>query len=457
MCVSPKAWRPEGSRQFEFHIEDEHTQICLFETERLTVRASPAKSDLVWNLLRGSRRDTQGSPSWDTSMLVPDVPARGRFHELPSRDTGEETASLLRLFERVDLLEDNQPDLTGARARSPLHQPLLYRRLLNEVARQLDSVRPAYRQVSLMRATIRGRADAKSLARWRAGAATGIKCTYSELTLATRLLACVCAALEWIADGRGVPSALPGQYADLRLRHDAVTLRRALAEVAALSPSEALAVGRRVSVGRLDRAWAQSLVLSLDILSQQEALASASRSHRVDALELSVPTEKLWENVVNEALRRAGFDAVFANANEFTVDPWVSSAKVVSHTYPDNVARRHDDVFIVDAKYKTPGSSFSPSRDDQYQMFAYSHLVRDSPRQVRAAVLVYPGDAVKARWLRGRDSRAQPVELFAVQIPFPGSSDVASRSAWAAYLDAAGTRLERELELVEQAVSQLIA
>ena len=367
VSVSPKAWRPVGPRQFVTDLDDGHTQLCLFETERLLARGSAAKTDLLWGLMRGSRRDVNGSPSWDSSMLVPDVPPRANspIDALPRRDLAVETASVLRLFERVDLLLSAQPDLAGAVARSPLHQPLLYRRFLGEVAQQLDSIRPAYRQVREVRTTVRGRATSSSIAAWQSGATTGIECTYSELTLSTRLLGCICAALEWIADGRGTSSVLPGQYANLRLRHDAVRLRRALTEVSAFSPSQALATGRRLPVGRLDRAWAKSLMLALDILAEYEALASVSRSRPVDALELSVPTDKLWERIVSEALRRAGFDSVLSQARELTEDPWISPPVVVSHTYPDNVARRSDDVFIVDAKYKTPLSSSSPSRADQ--------------------------------------------------------------------------------------------
>ena len=158
-----------------------------------------------------------------------------------------------------------------------------------------------------------------------------------------------------------------------------------------------------------------------------------------------------------QTLRRAGFDSVLTQARELTEDPWISPPVVVSHTYPDNVARRLDDVFIVDAKYKTPLPSSSPSRDDQYQMFAYSHLVRDSPKQVRAAVLVYPGDGIKARWLRGRDAQAQPVELFAAQIPFPRPSEVSTSVAWNSYLTLAGDRLAQELEIVDKAISRLSA
>lgn len=459
VTVSPKAWRPVGAKQLATDLEVGHTELCLFETERLLAHGSDAQIELIWGLMRGSRRDVDGAPSWDSSMLVPDVPPSANLsvESLPRRDLAAHTASVLRLFERVDLLMSDQPDLSGKASRSPLHQPLLYRRLLGEVAQQLDSVRPAYRRVTEVRTTIRGRASSQSLASWQNGAATGIECTYSELTLSTRLLGCICAALEWIADGRGASSLLPGQFANLRLRHDAVTLRRALTEVSAFSPSQALAIGRRLPVGRLDGAWATSLLLSLDILAEYEALASASGSRSVDAIELSVPTDKLWERIVSEALRRAGFDSVLPHARELTEDPWISPPVVVSHTYPDNVARRSDDVFIVDAKYKTPSSSSSPSRDDQYQMFAYSHLVRDSPRQVRAAVLVYPGDGLKARWLRGRDTRPQPVELFAVQLPFPRPGDVSTRVTWANYLRVAGERLAQELELVEETISLLTA
>lgn len=463
LAVSPKAWRPPGLRQLLVGGSEwgSHTQIGLYETERLQL-ANPSNevSRLLWDVLGASRREDGGLPSWDSSLLTPDTPyhRRSPVEELPSRDLEVETTNLLRLFERVDLLNTNADDLLGKSASSPLHQPLLYRRLLDEVRRQVETARPGYRDVSEMRTTIRGRVDSRSLASWNAGATSRLRCRYSELSISTPLLGCICAALEWIADGRGARSQLPGKFADVRLRHDAVTIRRVLADVVAQSPREALAVGRSIRLGRLDQTWSESLRLALLVLGQLEVVASAVGKSNADAVELSVATDKLWERIVSDGLHRSGFESVIQQANGLTSDPWVRSPQAFSKTYPDNVARRAHDVFIVDAKYKAPPRGGAPVRDDQYQMFAYSHLVRDLPRAVRAAVLVYPGEAPRAEWIRGRDEDSrQPVELFVVQIPFPMPAQIATSRAWSRYLDHVGARLAQELGVVERVVDELIA
>ena len=198
--------------------------------------------------------------------------------------------------------------------------------------------------------------------------------------------------------------------------------------------------------------------LAILALSQLEVSASEAQQLAVTAVELSVPTDKLWERIVSDALHRAGFESVITQARGLTSDPWVKTPRAYSQTYPDNVARRSADVFVVDAKYKTPPLGTSPSRDDQYQMFAYSHLVRDLPRSVRAAVLVYPGSAGRIRWIRGRDEHsARPVELFAVQMPFPSPSEVTSSHRWARYMSGMGARLARDLDLVHNAVDDISA
>ena len=156
------------------------------------------------------------------------------------------------------------------------------------------------------------------------------------------------------------------------------------------------------------------------------------------------------ERVVHLALTRSGFDPVMqprTQPRDLTEDPWVASAQVVAKTRPDNVAWRELDVYVVDAKYKLPREHAPPSRDDQYQMFAYSHLVRDDPRQVRAAVLVYPGSQNVRIWTRGRDDRTDAVRLFATHIPFPQPGQVKDPLSWMRYLDEVGARLARQLEL----------
>jgi 5-methylcytosine-specific restriction endonuclease McrBC regulatory subunit McrC len=195
------------------------------------------------------------------------------------------------------------------------------------------------------------------------------------------------------------------------------------------------------------------------VLEQRDPLPSHETYAESEAVELSVPTEKLWERIVHESLQHAGFEGVEAQARTLTSDPWLQNPVAVSRTAPDNVAHTASDIFVVDAKYKTPSVKEGPSRDDQYQMFAYSHLVRDLPRQVRAAVLVYPGGSASARWLRGPDGdlAKNAVQLFAVQLPFPSRSEVATSQAWARYLKTSGARLADELDVVQGSLTKLTA
>ena len=238
-----------------------------------------------------SRRTADGSPSWDSSLLAPDVPFGGQAAtgEMKHRDLTSATTNLLRLFDRVDLLHTTEDDLLGGSANSPLQRPLLYRRFLDAVAGQVETVRPGYRRITEFRSTIRGRLDPTSAMFWRAGASAGLTCHYEALTLSTDLLRCVCAALEWVADGRGAGSRLPNEYSDLRLRHDAVTLRRVLSEVVALQPREALAVGRSLRLGRLDRGWSESLKLSLMTLAELELAAREAQDAAVTAVKSLFP------------------------------------------------------------------------------------------------------------------------------------------------------------------------
>jgi hypothetical protein len=76
--------------------------------------------------------------------------------------------------------------------------------------------------------------------------------------------------------------------------------------------------------------------------------------------------------------------------------------------------------------------------------------VKDEGRDVRAAVLVYPGGGSTAQWLRGRDSAHDPVRLFSLYLPFPQPEDLTSEVTWGRYLGNVGHRLGTQLELVKE-------
>nr|WP_257028451.1 McrC family protein [Micromonospora purpureochromogenes] len=180
--------------------------------------------------------------------------------------------------------------------------------------------------------------------------------------------------------------------------------------------------------------------LGLAVLAETEHTASSRGHRRSDPVELSIPTDALWETIVHQVLLSAGFDRVLDQRSQPTglvVDPWVANPATTASTHPDNVAVAGTDIWIVDAKYKMLTAGAAPSREDQYQMFAYSHLVADPGLTVRGAVLIYPGHPSTRRWRRGRDEPGSAQHLIATTIPFPRPEQVRNPTVWQSYLDEA--------------------
>lgn len=469
ITVAPKVWRRESprSRWFEPRREtNRHHAMTLFETDRLSFDERDGVAAGLMTAMLTVSRDSQanGELYWDSSLIAPDVPASrpspGELALNGSASHEETTASLLNLFDCLDLLSPQSADLFGAPARSVLHRPIIYRRFLEEVFARVHAARRGYRTVRVTRTTVRGRLDSRSVARHAATGEPGLVCCYDELTESTILLQVVCAALEWIAEGRAIRSPYFGRYSEKQIRHDAVALRRNMSEIARLAPRQAVVAGSRLRLSRLDQPWSEALALAILVLRETELQPGERDRRPIEAVELSIPTDKLWERIVHEALSRSVLYPVQSprfQAVGLTENPWLSRARARERTQPDNVAWSHPDVWIVDAKYKTPAATAPPTRDDQYQMYAYSHLVRDEPNRVRAVVLVYPGHGVPQRWTRGRDSSESPVELISLKLPFPRAGDVHDGSSWDRYIDRCRNVVNETLGLTAQNVATLSA
>lgn len=454
LTVAPKAWRDKDHLRY-FTVEDlpgGHVEMSLFEGDRLHLtRPTEDTEDAINALLRASRKSKDPETiAWEAALVSPEVAPRSPVVTgLPAPADSMQTANLLRLFQRVELLFADSANLQGRAGRSPLHRPLAVREFLDEVELRLGQARRGYRRVVEDRYAVRGRISAASIARFQATGGSRLRCSFDELTESTQLLGIVATTLEMVADGHGPSSVLPRPFDERRLRHDAVRLRRALGEVASFPIGAAVNLSGRLKLSRLDAAWTKALRLANVLLRDGEIVAKNAAHRDAQAVELSVETDKVWEWIVNAALRRTRFDTVLDQGQQIglTQDPWLAHPLQVSiNTWPDNIAFQRQEVFVVDAKYKL---NAKPSRDDQYQMYAYSHLVRSEGRDVRAAVLVYPGSAAGTQWIRGRDSSTQPVRLYAVQLPFPMPDDLVSSRSWETYLDRTGTRLGRELRLAQ--------
>ncbi|MER7273444.1 hypothetical protein ABT369_03205 [Dactylosporangium sp. NPDC000244] len=457
LTVLPKPWRPPGTPRTVWvpqWPDRRHHEIMLYELDRLHVTATESSmEDLLERCLEVSRQADNGAVRWDSSLLAPDVRPRnlgaGRVRELSTNPHGA-TADLLQLLDRLELLTPPPEAMHAMPRRSPLHRPLLCRRFLNEVLARIHAVRRGYRPVVVTRSAIRGRIDAASAVRYVNTGDPRLVCRYEELTESTQLLGIICAALERIADGLGVRPLFRGKFSDRQLRHDAVTLRRAFAGVTTVPASTALRVGPRLHLNRLDRPWADALRLAVAVLADWAYAAEESGRPFADAVELSIPTDKLWEEVVHQVLARSRFTRVLAQRSlptNLVEDPWVEDPPKPSQSRPDNVAWRGTAIWIADAKYKSLDWKSPPDRGDQYQMFSYTHLFSDADSIVERALLIYPGEDAIREWRRGRDGPQAPARLATVRFPFPQPTDAQSPAAWDAYLDQTADRFVTAMRL----------
>jgi len=451
ICVLPKAWRPPAASRLHTSAGSEQA-ITLYETDRLHISTPPPDLEqILANCLRLSRRASGEAAGWPGALIAPDVAPSdaelGRSRPIVECD-GTAVTDLLMLFDRLRLLVPENQELGGSPTHSPLHRPLLCRRFLNEVFALANSARRGYRNVVAEGTSVRGRVQTSSLARYALTGDPRLTFRYDELTESTILLGVITAAVESIADASGLRSPFVGEYSVSALQQDAVRLRRVFTEIESLPPAKAHQVGRRLRLSRIDQPWSAALQMALTLLTMQEYGTRFVETHPADAVELSIPTDKLWERIVTESLRRASFTDVFAQEAQprhATSDPWLAPGRSRPGTRPDNIGRYRGQLWVVDAKYKTLAPEAAPTRDDQYQMFAYSHLVELDDQAVKRVALVYPGEGEVLRWRRGRTPNEAPVHLLALQIPFPSPAEVRSAGTWHSYLDRAAERLRVQL------------
>ncbi|RQO42938.1 hypothetical protein DBV08_27960 [Rhodococcus sp. KBW08] len=448
ITVAPKMWRPPGTPRLQTVGPDDsvgrHFDIALYETDRIQVDEPRALESIVENYLCQTISNSDNEPA--EGLLQPSVNLPGEY--TPTSANKSNTTDLLRLFDKLDLLRPDDAELDATTLRSPLHRPLVYRRLLDEVSRRLNNARRGYREVSRVHSTIRGRADPRSINLHLQTGSPHVLCHYSELTESTTLLGIICSALDFIADGLALNSPFDGNLSTSRLRHDAIGLRRILSEVTSVSIRAALHEGPRLRLNRLDQQWSQALSIALAVLSQVELVSSQVSTHHTETFELSIRTDKLWERIIEHVALKLGFDLTLNQRQinrTLVVDPWIDVVDQSNpRTYPDVLAVDGDQLWIIDAKYKQRDVASSPSRDDQYQLFAYSHLASHPHCTTTLAVLIYPGLGEMRTWTRGGDDDAT---LYACSIPFPQPQDVRNAGDWEQYLcrsaNLLGTQLNR--------------
>lgn len=430
VIVYPKFWQPEPvSRLVEWPEGASYLAIAAGELDVIELVGTPEQLSLVDRPVE--RIGLTGNP-----LLVPLQWTAAEKSKASSSGVAPVDAllGLESLMRRVALGSMLPVDhgFTAPHLSEPLLRPLLYRYFVDEVETVLRHARREYAWEEGALPVVRGRPDPVSLLIHSATGWPLVRCRYQDFTRATPTLKAVCAALSYIADD-GI--SIHGEYQSLAdPRDDAIRLRRVLADVPTVPRSVAVHTAIEARQAPSSGLWTKALNLAIGVLWPQAGLNLGDDE---SAVEISVDSSRIWELILQAVFRQAGLETFDGNRDEQlplrVKRPWVGLGSRPPR--PDLVVGDGDQWAVLDAKYKDVLGT--PSIDDLYQMFAYSHLASDDEGgPVTSLGIVYPTRSdgavgIAGPYLRDGDHAA---ELGVYYVRYPSLHDC--RSDWKLFLTA---------------------
>jgi 5-methylcytosine-specific restriction endonuclease McrBC regulatory subunit McrC len=207
-----------------------------------------------------------------------------------------------------------------------------------------------------------------------------------------------------------------------------------MSEVTTINRSVALKKLSLLKVNRLDNSWLPALCLARHLLKEDDGLNSDAGES--SAFEMRLDTSRVWERVLIDLLEMAQVSKLIDLNSQGPIPikfmrPWSGLGNIIDSPRPDIIFQVSDKWWIFDAKYRRNNSGV-PEMSEQYQMFAYSHLIENL--NIRDLALVYPTKSQSRKPL-GPYARndSNDVQLSIGYIPFPSVHDLFS--SWETYLE----------------------
>lgn len=439
VVVLPKTWRTRHTKLIRCPWPQHgHLFISAYEGDTVVVEGTRNQTDALNSWLL----EMQSDDSDLISLTV--LPSSGGAHVAP--DTAETAIQpildLLELFDRAnfDMVEESIPH---ARDRHELMRLVLYRRFVAELEPLITRLRPQYRATEEVLQAPRGRIIDRSLVETIASRRPDVLCRFDEHSRSTDLAAVLLAALRMIAKYAGT-ARTSSLFEALRIR--AARLVRQLEGVTVVDRRVAFRLSRGIRLTRLEREFALALHFARSVLRDELPLPTGSPGPTFETFRVSVPTERLWEEILFQALAESPvvglLRANFSNRAGPGVDvpaPWVKlTSGSVTDRFPDFLAvvegAGSRTIWCIDAKYKAlPGGG--AATEDANQLFVYSHVARLGGKHIDTCALVYPTTAQYGVQLELTRERARDLSLSIVGAPFPQPSDLRSDRAWADFIE----------------------
>ena len=451
ITVLPKMWRPaahlQNSRNWTLEWSSGSLSAVLYEGDVVTVEISGDHLEQKHALLESLMTECGATGAAEKVLFSPTPTPRQR-EPLPANNFEEAAIDLMRLADLagIEPLDATAGEFYAAPVEIEWLLPFLHRRFVRAVTNALRHARRGYVEQREILDTIRGKPLGESLARALATRVPAVECEFEVFEYATPLLRTIAAGLEAVARA-SLPAGLPRAALVAQVAADntaqAISLRHQISEVPTMPARDAIRIARTARLHRLERAWEPALRVIDPILRRNGALADfdLTASQLAEALaeqgssrflRVEIPTAQVWENLLRASARTLG-----TLLDGAVHPPWEGG--VVGDPKPDIdlVVQDHMDIalpdrtrLIMDAKYKpmTRGVDIA----DAYQMFAYSHLMKDEPK-VSSLFLVYPDPCAmnhSAGYRRMPQRHDGPMRLNVVSLAWPSRNDLATPDAY---------------------------
>jgi len=301
-----------------------------------------------------------------------------------------------------------------------------------------------------------------------AGVSLKPECRYNKFVPNIPLYQVLVTTLDAIQKGWCIPQAPFVQQLSMikKLKKRASRLRSKLQHITSLPIEVARYTSQRLHLNRLQTFWKPSINLSKILLRNKSVFLESTVSGTGGHMWL-VNTAKVWESILSQAIRTRDLGKnSFVKTHVKTKQSWTGRG---GQPDADLVAKTNDCLYIFDAKYKISGRyNKSPTKGEEYQMFAYSHLLPAKKPSLRANIegihlgLVYPTfspkDYPNNRYINeGKDKSKDTKEnlstfnrgsydriadtqctLSIYYVDFPNRHDVETQNTWRAKIKSIG-------------------
>lgn len=429
IAVVPKLWS-SGPRHhvIRWPTSAENLSLCVAELDTVELSGTEEQLLVLDEYFDSIREATK--PSLLEPIRRVTVPAETTSGQ--GADVDEAIGSLDALCRVTGLgsLLGQNPATWAVAQRSKLLRPLLVRGFVDEVASAIRTARRGYVWMDEILPSVRGRVDAASVVINQATGWPQLRCSYQDFNRDTDLMRVIVSALSTAALEPRPASTWETMWA--ASREIAIALRRQLEDVREVPRAQAYRVAARLRLGSFDQSWASAVSLATLVLLPASGVST--RSAGGGSAEFLVETSRSWECILRDALSGVGVsDLTDLNRGDQSPlslsRPWSSMQVVERQPRPDLLFRTAAGWWVMDAKYKRLGAGM-PSIEDQYQVFAYSHLAQPV---VPSLALAYPqserGLVRKGPYFRSIEPSCS---LWVDQIQFPTPYDVVTR--WHEYL-----------------------